>query len=92
MCYEQWTALTLPLPHGAPRLDVFCRVSFAANRAWPIDVRVNLASQKKDGPFVISDVLDALAALEIVTGFIHSALIVKRKSIKVDLLPGKRRR
>ena len=64
VCYEQWTALTLPLPHGAPRLDVFCRVSFAANRAWPIDVRVNLASQKKDGPFVISDVLDALAALD----------------------------
>jgi ubiquitin C-terminal hydrolase len=61
VCYEQWTALTVNLPHGQPRLDVFCRVSFAANRAWPIDVRVEL-QQKQHA--VIGDVLDALAHLE----------------------------
>ena len=37
------------------------RVSFAANRAWPIDVRVEL-QQKQHA--VIGDVLDALAHLE----------------------------
>jgi len=40
---------------------VFCRVSFAANRAWPVDVRVEL-QQKQHA--VIGDVLDALAELE----------------------------
>ena len=47
-----------------PRLDVFCRPcvdGVEANRAWPIDVRVEL-QQKQHA--VIGDVLDALAHLE----------------------------
>ncbi|KAH8079511.1 ubiquitinyl hydrolase [Aureococcus anophagefferens] len=47
--YEPFTALSVPLPHIAPRFDVHVRVSLASNRNWPVDVRVSLADAKDEG-------------------------------------------
>ncbi|KAK7242169.1 ubiquitinyl hydrolase [Aureococcus anophagefferens] len=47
--YEPFTALSVPLPHSAPRFDVHVRVSLASNRNWPVDVRVSLADAKDEG-------------------------------------------
>ena len=45
--FEEWTAVSLRLPHSAPRLDVYARVSFEANRCWPVDARLSLLDPER---------------------------------------------